>query len=87
MRLDDPDYIGVKRDKSATPGRSGRSSRASLRSVDMAELKNRLRQQMDEKFGAWEKQLRKMQQDYPQSAGGFQRMQQQEELVLANVLN
>ena len=53
MRLDDPGYIGVRRDEPATPGRSGRSSRDSVRSVDMAELKSRLRQEMNEKVVAF----------------------------------
>ena len=84
MRLDDPCYIGVRRDEPATPGRSGRSSRASVRFVDMAELESRLRQEMNEKEGAFEEQLRKMQQDYPQSAYGFQGMQQQSEQASAS---
>ena len=39
---------------------------------------------MNEKVGAFEEQLRKMQQDYPQSAYGFQGMQQQGEQVSAS---
>ena len=42
MRLDDPGCTGVRRNELATLGRSGRSSRASVRSVDMAELESRL---------------------------------------------
>ena len=52
----------------------------------MADLKSRLQQEMNEKVGTFEKLLRKMQQDYPQSADGFQRMQHQEEQVLASDL-
>ena len=63
MRLDASGYLEVRRDKPATPGQSGRSSRASVRSVDRAELESRLRQEMNEKVGAFEEQLRKMQQD------------------------
>ena len=47
----------------------------------MEELENRLRQEMNEKVGAFQDQLRKMQQDYRQSADGFQGMQQQGEQV------
>ena len=83
MRLDDPGYIGVRLDEPATPGRS---SRASVRSVDMAEMESRLRQEMNEKVGAFEEQLRKMQQDYPQSADGFQGKQQQGQQVSAGEL-
>ena len=50
----------------------------------MIELESRLRQEMNEKVGAFEEQLRKMQQDYPQSADIFKRMQQQEEQVSAS---
>ena len=39
---------------------------------------------MNEKVEAFEEQLRKMQQDYPQSADIFQRMQQQEEQMSAS---
>ena len=56
IKFDDPDYIRVRRNKLATQGRSGRSSRASVRSVDMEELENRLRQEMNEKVGAFEEQ-------------------------------
>ena len=35
MKLDDPGYIGARRNKLKTPGRCGRSSRTSVRSVDM----------------------------------------------------
>ena len=49
----------------------------------MAELESRLRQEMNEKVGAFEEQLRKIQQDYPQSADGFQGMQQQGDQVSA----
>ena len=87
MKLDDPSYTGVRRNELATSERSGRSSRASVRFVDMAELENRLRQEMNEKVGVFEEQLRKMQQDYPQSADRFQRMQQQEEQVSASERN
>ena len=45
----------------------------------MAELESRLRQEMNENVGSFQEQLRKMQQDYSQSAYGFQGMQQQEE--------
>ena len=86
MRLDDPGYIGIRRGEPATPGRSGRSSRASVRSAHMAELESRLRQEMNEKVGAFEEQLRKMQQDYPQSADGFQGKQQQGQQVSAGEL-
>ena len=50
----------------------------------MAELESRLRQQMNEKVRTFEERLRKMQQDYPQSAYGFQVMPQQEEQVSAS---
>ena len=50
----------------------------------MAELESRLRQEMNEKVGAFEEQLRKMQQEYLQSAYGFQGMQQQGEQVSAS---
>ena len=52
MSLDDPGYTGVRLDELSTPRGSGRSSRASVRSVDMAELESRLRQEMNEKVGA-----------------------------------
>ena len=54
-----------------------------MRFVDIAELESRLRQDMNEKVGAFEEQLRKMQQDYPQSADGFEGMQHQGEQVSA----
>ena len=57
--------------------------RTSVRSEDMAELESRLREEMNEKVEAFEEQLRKMQQDYPQIADGFQDMQQQGEQVSA----
>ena len=50
----------------------------------MEELKNRLRQEMNEKVQPFEEQLRKMQQDYPQSADGFQGMQRHEEQMSAS---
>ena len=84
MRLDDPGYTGIRRNELATPGRSGRSYRASVRSIDMEELESRLRQEMNAKVEAFEEQLRKMQQDYMQSADRFQRMQQQKEQVSAS---
>ena len=86
MKLDDSGYIGVPRNELTTPGRSGRSARASVRFVDMEDLKNRLRQELNEKVGALEEQLRKMQQDYPQSAGGSQAMQQHGEHASASEL-
>ena len=83
IKLDEPDYIRVRCNELATPGRSGRSSRASVRSVDMVELESRLLQERNEKVGAFEEQLLKIQQDYPQSSDGFQGMQQQDEQVSA----
>ena len=50
----------------------------------MEEWMNRLRQEMNEKVRALEEQLRKMQQDYPRIADGFQGIQQQEEQVSAS---
>ena len=50
----------------------------------MAVLESRLRQETNEKEGAFEEQLRKMQQDYPQSAYGFKGMQQQGEQASAS---
>ena len=74
MRLDDPGYTGVRRNELATPersGRSGRSSRASVRFVDTEELENRLRQEMNEKMGAFEEQLRKMRKTIRRVPMGF----------------
>ena len=39
---------------------------------------------MNGKVGAFEEQLRKLQQDYPPSANGFQAIQQQREQVSAS---
>ena len=50
----------------------------------MAELESRLRQEMNGKVEAFEEQLRKMQQEYPQSAYEFQGVQQQGEQVSAS---
>ena len=69
MKLDDPNYIGVRRYEFPTPERSGRSSsRASTISVVIEELENRLRQEMIEIVGAFAEQLRKIQQEYQENA-------------------
>ena len=52
----------------------------------MKELESRLLQEMNEKVGSLEEQLRKMQQDYAHRADGFQEMQQQEEQMSASEL-
>ena len=76
MRLDDPGYTGVRRNGLATPRRSGRSSSASVRIVDLAELESRLRQEMNEKVGAFEEQLmKKKAARLLQTANGLKRMQ------------
>ena len=54
-------------------------SRTLMMSVDIEELENRLRQEMNEKVVAFERQLRKMQQEYQQNADQVHMMQQQVE--------
>ena len=48
-------------------------------SLNIEELEIRLRQEMDEKVGAFDKQLRMMQQEYQHNADGARKWQQQAE--------
>ena len=93
MKFEDPGYIDVRRNELPTPGRPGRSSRASTMSIDMEVMQNRQRQEMEAKVGAFEKKyeltieekMQKLQQEYQRNDNGVKTRQQQMEQDFADV--